>query len=224
MRPVPVRPNSVEKGYVPLGLLISGRGSNLQAVIEAIAAGKVRARIGVVISNRADAQGLGRAERAGIETLVLPHHDAASREAYDARLVDALKSRGVELVCLAGFMRMLGPTFCDAFPNAIVNVHPSLLPAFPGVDAQQQALAAGATVSGATVHFVTPQLDAGPIILQAAVPVHQSDTVATLSARILAEEHRILPEAIQLIAEGRCRVAADRVIISPPDEFELTRA
>jgi phosphoribosylglycinamide formyltransferase-1 len=195
----------------------------LQAVIEAIGAGRVRARVAVVISNRADAQGLGRAERAGIETVVLPHRDFPTRDAYDARLVEELRSRGVALVCLAGFMRMLGPQFCAAFPNAIVNVHPSLLPKFPGVDAQGQALAAGATVSGATVHFVTPELDAGPIILQAAVPVHQSDTVATLSARILAEEHRILPEAIQLIADGRCRVENGRVIIGPPDA-PLTRA
>jgi phosphoribosylglycinamide formyltransferase-1 len=195
----------------------------LQAVVEGIAAGRVRARVAVVISNRADAQGLGRAERAGIETVIIPHGDFPTREAYDARLVQELRARGVRLVCLAGFMRMLGPAFCDAFPDAILNVHPSLLPRFPGVDAQRQALAAGATVSGATVHFVTPELDAGPIILQAAVPVHQSDTVATLSARILAEEHRILPEAIQLIADDRCRVVNGRVVIAPPDE-PLTRA
>jgi phosphoribosylglycinamide formyltransferase-1 len=224
MTPVSKRPKPADTGYATLGLLISGRGSNLQAVIEAIAAGRVRARVAVVISNRADAQGLGRAERAGIETIVLPHGDFPTREAYDLRLVQELKARGVELVCLAGFMRKLGPAFCDAFPNAIVNVHPSLLPKFPGVDAQQQALAGGAIVSGATVHFVTPELDAGPVILQAAVPVHQSDTAATLSARILAEEHRILPEAIQLIAEGRCRVDGGRVIIAPPPDASATRA
>ena len=224
MRPVPKLWKPVEKGSVPLGLLISGRGSNLQAVIDAIAAGNVRARVAVVISNRADAEGLRRAERAGIETLVLPHRDFPTRAAYDARLVHELQSRGVELVCLAGFMRLLGPAFCDAFPDAILNVHPSLLPKFPGVDAQQQALAAGESVSGATVHFVTPALDAGPIILQAAVPVHRSDTAATLSARILAEEHRILPEAIQLIADGRCRVDGGRVIIGPPAQPPLTRA
>jgi len=181
----------------------------------------VRAGVAVVISNRADAPGLERAARAGIETLVLPHRDAASREAYDARLVAELKARGVELVCLAGFMRLLGPTFCDAFPNAIINVHPSLLPTFPGVDAQQQALAARATGRGATVPFVNPELAAGPITLQAAVPVHALDTAATLSARILAEEHRILPEAIQLIAEGRCRVDGDRVVIAPPANSTL---
>lgn len=224
MRPVPELLKPVEKGYVPLGLLISGRGSNLQAVIEAIGAGKVRARVAVVIANRADAQGLARAAAAGIETLVLPHRDAPTREAYDAQLVQALKLRGVRLVCLAGFMRRLGATFCDAFPNAIINVHPSLLPAFPGVDAQRQALEAGASVSGATVHFVTPELDAGPVILQAAVPVHQSDTVATLSARILAEEHRILPEAIQWIAEGRCQVDGHRVLVGPPATGDATRA
>ncbi len=221
MRPVPELLKPVEKGYVPLGVfvplgvLISGRGSNLQAVLDAIADGRVRARVAVVISNRADAPGLGRAERAGIETLVLPHRDFATRQEYDARLVRELKARGVEVVVLAGFMRLLGSAFCDAFPNAIVNVHPSLLPKFAGIDAQQQALAAGASVSGATVHFVTPELDAGPIILQAAVPVLQSDTADTLSARILAEEHRILPEAIQLIADGRCRVDGGRVIIAP---------
>jgi phosphoribosylglycinamide formyltransferase-1 len=223
MRPVPELLKPVEKGYVPLGVLISGRGSNLQAVIDAIADGRLRARVAVVISNRADAPGLARAERAGLETLVLPHRESPSREAYDTRLVQALRARGVELVCLAGFMRMLGPAFCDAFPDAIVNVHPSLLPRFPGVDAQRQALAAGAQVSGATVHFVTPELDAGPIILQAAVPVHRTDTVETLSARILAEEHRILPEAIQLIADRRCRVDGGRVIIAPPVE-PVTRA
>lgn len=199
--------------YPALAVLISGRGSNLQAIIDAIADGRLRARIAVVIANRAEAPGLERAAAAGIETLVLSHRDAASRAEYDQQLVAALRSRGVRLVCLAGFMRLLGPAFCDAFPNAILNVHPSLLPLFPGVDAQRQALDAGATVSGATVHFVTPELDAGPIILQAAVPVHGDDTDASLSARILVQEHRILPEAIQLVLDGRCRIDGDRVVI-----------
>jgi phosphoribosylglycinamide formyltransferase-1 len=199
-----------------LGVLISGRGSNLQALIDAISAGTLRARIAVVISNRADAPGLERAKRAGIETLVLPHRDAASRAAYDDTLVRELKARGVEYVCLAGFMRLLGPAFCDAFPNAIVNVHPSLLPAFPGVDAQRQALEAGVAVSGVTVHFVTPELDAGPVILQAAVPVHAGDTAETLSSRILVEEHRLLPEALQYVLERRCAVTGGRVVITPP--------
>ena len=197
----------------PLGVLISGRGSNLQAVIDAIADGRLRARIAVVISNRADAPGLQRAAAAGIETLVLSHRDASSRAAYDERLVGELTERGARLVVLAGFMRLLGPAFCAAFPNAILNVHPSLLPAFPGVDAQHQAFDAGVKVSGATVHFVTPELDAGPIILQAAVPVHSGDTADTLSARILEQEHRILPEAIQLVVDGRCRVDGQRVVI-----------
>jgi phosphoribosylglycinamide formyltransferase-1 len=214
MTTVPELLKPVEKGSDPLvGVLISGRGSNLQAVIDAIAAGRLRARVAVVISNKADAPGLQRAAAAGIETVVMPHRDAPSREAYDAMLVAALKARGVTLVCLAGFMRLLGPRFCDAFPEAILNVHPSLLPAFPGVDAQRQALEAGATVSGATVHFVTPELDAGPIILQAAVPVHAGDTAESLSARILEQEHRILPEAIQLVIDGRCRVDGSRVVI-----------
>ena len=204
----------VEKGSDPkLAVLISGRGSNLQAVIEAIQRGTLRARIAVVISNRADAPGLARAEAAGIETLVMPHRSAPSREAYDAALVDAIRARGASLVCLAGFMLLLTPVFCNAFPHAILNVHPSLLPAFPGVDAQRQALEAGARVSGATVHFVTPALDAGPIILQAAVPVRDDDTADSLSARILNEEHRILPEAINLVLSGRCQVVDNRVVI-----------
>lgn len=197
-----------------IGVLISGRGSNLQALIDAIAAGRLSARIAVVISNRADAPGLARARAAGIETLVRPHREAPSREAYDQGLIEDLTRRGVRLVVLAGFMRLLTARFCDAFPNAILNVHPSLLPAFPGVDAQGQALAAGVAVSGATVHVVTPALDAGPIILQAAVPVQADDTVATLSARILAEEHRLLPEAVHLMLAGHCRVEADRVVIT----------
>jgi phosphoribosylglycinamide formyltransferase-1 len=214
MTTVPELLKPVEKGSDPLvGVLISGRGSNLQAVIDAVSAGRLQARVAVVISNKAEAPGLARAAAAGIETLVMPHREAPSREAYDEMLVQALKARGVTLVCLAGFMRLLGPTFCAAFPNAILNVHPSLLPAFPGVDAQRQALEAGATVSGATVHFVTPELDAGPIILQAAVPVHAGDTAESLSARILEHEHRILPEAIQLVIDGRCRVDEGRVVI-----------
>ncbi|MBP8273435.1 MAG: phosphoribosylglycinamide formyltransferase [Acidobacteria bacterium] len=203
------------QGALPaVGVLISGRGSNLQSLIDAIAAGRLRARIAVVISNRADAPGLQRAAAAGIETLVMSHRDAPSRPAYDERLVDALKARGVSFVCLAGFMRLLGPVFCDAFPERIVNVHPSILPAFPGVDAQSQALAAGVAVSGATVHLVTPELDAGPIVLQAAVPVHAGDSGETLSARILVEEHRILPEAVQLLLSGRCRVEQGRVVLA----------
>jgi phosphoribosylglycinamide formyltransferase-1 len=145
--------------------------------------------------------------------LVLPNGDFTTREAYDRALVDALKSRGVELVCLAGFMRLLGPVFCEAFPHAILNVHPSLLPAFPGAHAQADALAHGVKVTGATVHFVTSELDAGPIVLQAAVPVLAADDEDALAARILVEEHRIYPEAIRIVAGGGWRIDGRRVVI-----------
>ena len=195
-----------------IGVLISGRGSNLQAIIDAIESGRLRARIGVVISNRADAAGLERAARAGIETAIVPHKAHPDRESYDRALVELLKAHGVDLVCLAGFMRMLGPHFVQAFPNAVLNVHPSLLPAFPGLDAQRQALEHGVRVSGATVHFVTPALDAGPIICQACVPVEDDDTVETLSARILEQEHRLYPEAIARVLAGRWQLQGRRVV------------
>ncbi len=198
-------------GTRSIGVLISGRGSNLQAIIDAIAAGRLDARIAVVISNRADAAGLDRARAAGVETLVMPHKAYPDRAAYDRALADALKSRGVVLVCLAGFMRLLGSAFIDEFPNAVLNVHPSLLPAFPGVDGQRQALEHGVKVAGATVHFVTPDLDAGPILLQATVPVLDGDTEEALSARILAEEHRIYPDAIGRVLTGRWRIDGRRV-------------
>ena len=195
-----------------LGVLISGRGSNLQAIIEAIGLGRLPARIGVVIANRAGAAGIERARAAGIETLVMSHRDYASREAYDLALVDALRKRGVQLVCLAGFMRMLGAGFCDAFPHAVLNIHPSLLPSFPGAEAPWQALTHGVKVSGATVHFVTPELDAGPILLQAAVPVRDDDTPETLAERILVEEHRLYPEAIAFVLAGGWRLDGRRVV------------
>ncbi|MEP6592568.1 MAG: phosphoribosylglycinamide formyltransferase, partial [Acidobacteriota bacterium] len=159
-----------------VGVLISGRGSNLQALIDAVADGRLRASIAVVISNRADAGGLRRAEAAGIETLVLDHRAFTSRSLYDAEVARLLRQRGVRVVCLAGFMRLVGPPLLEAFPEAILNVHPSLLPSFPGVDAQAQALAHGVRVSGATVHLVTGELDGGPIVRQAAVPVADDDT------------------------------------------------
>ena len=185
-----------------LAVLISGRGSNLQAIIDAIAGGQLRATIAIVISNVAGAAGLDRARAAGLDTLVLPHGQSHTRADYDGVLVDALRERDVDLVCLAGFMRLLGPTFVDAFPNRILNIHPSLLPAFPGLDAQHQAFEYGVKVSGATVHFVNAELDAGPIVLQAAVPVLPDDSVETLAARILETEHRIYPEAIQRVLDG----------------------
>ncbi len=193
-----------------LGVLISGRGSNLQAIIDAIAAGRLDARVAVVISNRSEAAGLERARRAGVETLCLRHRDYPNREDYDRALVGALRDRGVGLVCLAGFMRLLSPVFIAAFPNAILNIHPSLLPAFPGLDAQQQAWAHGVKVSGATVHLVDRDLDAGPIVAQRAVPVLEGDTAETLAARILEQEHLLYPEAIGLVLSGGWTVEGRR--------------
>ena len=186
-----------------LGVLISGRGSNLQAIIDAIKDGRLKATVAIVISNRADALGLDKARAAGIETLVLPQSAYSTREEYDQVLVQHLQERQVDLVCLAGFMRLLSHVFIDAFPNAVLNVHPSLLPAFPGLDAQRQAWEHGVRVSGATVHLVTVDLDAGPIVEQAAVPVRDDDTPETLAARILVEEHRIYPQAIARLLDGK---------------------
>ena len=195
-----------------LGILISGRGSNMLAIGEAIAAGRLDATIAVVISSRAGAPGLARAADAGIPTAVVSPKDFPTREACDQAIVALLREHGVELVCLAGYMRLVTPAFVEAFPNAILNVHPSLLPAFPGLDAQHQAWAHGVRVSGATVHFVTAELDAGPIIMQAAVQVLDGDTAETLSARILVEEHRIYPQAIARVLAGGWRVEGRRVV------------
>jgi phosphoribosylglycinamide formyltransferase 1 len=201
-----------DSGSRRLGVLISGRGSNLQALIDAIGQGALRAAIAIVISNKANAGGLERAGAAGIETLVLDHRTFASRDDYDAALAGELRSRNVSLVCLAGFMRLVGPRLLEEFPNAILNIHPSLLPAFPGVDAQRQALDHGVKVTGATVHIVTGELDGGPIVVQSAVPVRDDDTVDLLSARILIEEHRIYPEAVRIILEGGWRVEGRRFL------------
>ena len=192
----------MENSLPRLGILISGRGSNLQAIIDAIEAGRLRASIAIVISNIADAPGLDRARAAGLDTLVIAHAGSRTRADYDRRLVEALQQHRVDLVCLAGFMRLLSATFVDAFPNRILNIHPSLLPAFPGLNAQHQAFQHGVTVAGATVHFVNTELDAGPIVLQAAVPVLADDTADSLAARILETEHRIYPEAIQRVLDG----------------------
>jgi phosphoribosylglycinamide formyltransferase-1 len=194
-----------------LGVLISGRGSNLQSIIDAIRERRLRAEVALVVSNRAEAAGLARAHAAGVETLCLQTRDYPDRDAYDAAVASALKARGVELVCLAGFMRLVGAPLLEAFPHRILNVHPSLLPAFPGVDAQRQALEHGVRITGATVHLVTPEMDGGPILVQAAVPVLDDDTVETLSARILAEEHRIYPEAIGLVLDGGWTLSGRRV-------------
>lgn len=195
-----------------IGILISGRGSNLQALLDAAAADRLGAAIRVVISNRAAAAGLARAEAAGIESLVMPHGEAADRAAYDRSLVAALRSRGVTLVCLAGFMRLLGPDFCVAFPQGVLNIHPSLLPAFPGTRAQAQALRHGVKVTGATVHLVTPELDDGPILVQEPVPVLDEDTEDELAARILEVEHRLYPEAVRRVLAGGWRIEGRRVV------------
>ena len=193
-----------------LGVLISGRGSNLQALIDAIREDRLDATIAVVISNREDAEGLEKARSAGIEALALSHRGWPSRDDYDRAIARELRSRDVGLVCLAGFMRLVGAPLLDAFPNAVVNIHPSLLPAFPGVEAQRQALDYGAKVSGVTVHLVTPELDGGPIILQRVVPVLSDDTAESLASRILVEEHHAYPEAVALLLEGGWRVEGRR--------------
>lgn len=185
-----------------IGVLISGRGSNLQALIDATKDGRLDATISVVISNVENAGGLERARQAGIETLVLSHRGWPSRDDYDRALAKELKARDVGLVCLAGFMRVIGAPLIEAFPNAILNIHPSLLPSFPGVDAQAQAINHGVRISGVTVHIVTSELDAGPIVVQRAVPVLPDDTPETLSARILEEEHKAYPEAVSVMLEG----------------------
>jgi phosphoribosylglycinamide formyltransferase 1 len=194
-----------------IGVLISGRGSNLGALIDAIAAGELEAQIAIVISNRPAAPGLARARDAGIKTLVIDHGDFSSRRDFDEALARALHANGVELVCLAGFMRLIGPALLAAFPNAILNIHPSLLPAFPGLDAQRQALDYGVKVSGATVHLVTGELDGGPIVVQSAVHVLPDDTEATLSSRILEQEHRLYPAAVALMLSGRWRLEGRRL-------------
>ena len=184
-----------------LGVLISGRGSNLKAIIDAIADERLDASIAVVISNRADAAGLEHARKAGIEALVISHKGHVTRETYDRVVIKALKDRDVALVCLAGFMRLLSAEFVDAFPNRILNIHPSLLPKYPGLHPQQQALDDGATVSGATVHFVNAELDAGPVVMQREVPVLPTDVPETLAARILEAEHRLYPDAIARVLD-----------------------
>lgn len=194
-----------------LGLLLSGRGSNFEAIAGHVAAGKIPAEIAVVISNNPKAAGLEKARARGLETVCIPSK-GLEREAYDRLVVAELEARQVDLVCLAGFMRLLSAYFVRQFPSRILNIHPSLLPAFPGLEAQRQALEHGAKISGCTVHFVDEFLDHGPIVIQAAVAVEDDDTEETLSARILQEEHRIYSEAITLALSGRFRIEGRRVI------------
>ena len=195
-----------------LGILLSGRGSNFEAIADNVAAGRLEAEVAVVISNRKEARGLEIARQRALPVLCIPSKGVA-REEYDRRVAQELQARGVDLVCLAGFMRLLSAEFCRAFPMRILNIHPSLLPAFPGLDAQKQALEHGVKISGCTVHFVDEELDAGPIVLQAAVPVLDDDSEGRLAARILVEEHRIYSEAIRIILSERWRVEGRRVVV-----------
>jgi phosphoribosylglycinamide formyltransferase-1 len=199
--------------HVPIGVLISGGGTNLQSIIDAIEAQKLDAKIEIVLSNKANAFGLERARKRGIATEVLDHKAFASREAYDRAVVDLLRARGVELVVLAGFMRLLSPVFVKAYSNRIMNIHPALLPAFPGLHVAKKAVEHGVRFAGCTVHFVNEECDEGPVIIQAVVPVFPDDTEATLAARILKQEHRIYPRAIQLYAEGRLTVVGRKVLV-----------
>ena len=194
-----------------IGILLSGRGSNFEAIAENVAAGRIDAEIAVVISNRPEARGLETARARGINAVCIPSK-GLEREAYDRLVVAELKKNQVDLVCLAGFMRLLSAYFVREFPLRILNIHPALLPSFPGLDAQHQALEHGVRISGCTVHFVDENLDSGPIVVQAAVPVLDDDTADTLSARILKEEHRIYSEAIRLVLSGNYRVEGRRVI------------
>jgi phosphoribosylglycinamide formyltransferase-1 len=196
-----------------VGVLASGRGSNLQAILDAAAQPGYPARVAVVVSDRERAAALERATAAGVPGVFVNPKDYADRDAYDAALAGTLRDHQVGLVCLAGFMRILSPAFVHVFDGRILNVHPSLLPAFPGLHPHRQALEHGVRITGATVHFVEADVDAGPIVLQAAVPVEPADTEATLAARVLVEEHRLYPAAVRLFAEGRLRVSGRRVIV-----------
>ncbi len=198
-----------------LGVLISGRGSNMVALLEGIRAGRIPAEVALVVSNKADAPGLAKAESFGVPTAVVPQKEyrKLGREAHDRAVVEKLREAGVEAICLAGYMRILSPWFIEQFPERIVNIHPALLPSFPGLHGQAQALEQGARITGCTVHFVDAEVDHGPTIVQSAVPVLPGDTEETLSARILEQEHRIYPLAVQWLAEGRLRVVEHRVVV-----------
>jgi len=202
-----------ENPTVKLGVLISGTGSNLQAIIDAILRGGLKAEIRLVISNPADAQGLERGRSHGIETRVIEHRKFPSREDFDRAVLDALLDHSVELVALAGFMRLLSPVMIDAFPGRIMNIHNSLLPSFPGIHGPRDAIEYGVKIAGCTVFFVTPGVDVGPVIVQAAVPVIPGDDEQSLAARILQQEHRIFPHAIALFQQGRLEIQGRQVII-----------
>src|SRR5580704_15861039 len=195
-----------------IGVLLSGRGSNFVALAESVATGRIpNAEIAIVVSNREGAPGIDKAKERGIATRIIPSK-GLEREAYDRQVVAVLNEHNVEFICLAGYMRLLSPYFVASFPNRILNIHPSLLPSFPGLESQRQALEYGVKFAGCTVHFVDENLDAGPIVLQAVLPVNDDDTEDTLSARILHEEHRIYSEAVRIVLEGRYKIAGRRVL------------
>jgi len=206
-----------------LGILVSGRGSNFEAIAENVAAGRINAEIAIVVSNRPQAPGLEIAQRRGLKAVCIPSK-GLEREVYDRQVAEALWEHQVDLVCLAGFMRLLSGWFVRQFPQRILNIHPSLLPAFPGLEAQHQALEHGVKISGCTVHFVDEHLDAGPIIIQTAVPVLDDDSVEMLSARILKEEHRIYSEAIRIVLSGNYRIEGRRVIVTRHEELQTSSA
>ena len=207
-----------------IAILLSGRGSNFEALAQSVASGRIpNAEISVVISHRENAPGIERARARGIDARVIPSK-GLEREAYDRQVVAALQAHHVDLVCLAGYMRLLSPHFIQAYRGRILNIHPSLLPAFPGLEAQRQALEHGVKIAGCTVHFVDENLDAGPIVLQSAVPVRDDDTEESLSSRILAEEHRIYSEAVRIVLEGRYRIEGRRVIILAPEHATRNHA
>ena len=198
-----------------IGVLLSGRGSNFEALADSISAGRIpNAEIALVLSNREGAPGIGRAEARGLATRVIPSK-GLERETYDRQVVAALRQANVDLVCLAGYMRLLSSYFVAAFPERILNIHPSLLPSFPGLESQKQALDYGVKFAGCTVHFVNENLDAGPIVLQAVVPVEDHDSEDTLGARILREEHRIYSEAVKIVLEGKYKIEGRRVVLTP---------
>ncbi|HCP00318.1 MAG: phosphoribosylglycinamide formyltransferase [Alphaproteobacteria bacterium] len=205
-----------------IGVLISGRGSNLRALIDACAAEDFPAEINLVLSNKLDARGLAHAEATGIDTVVIEHDKFPDRESFDRAIDAVLKAANVELVCLAGFMRLLSTWFVETWRDRVVNIHPSLLPAFKGIDAHAQAIAAGVRLSGCTVHIVRPEMDAGPVLVQAAVPVMPDDDEDTLAARILAAEHRCYPYAIRLLAEGRVKIVGERAEDQAPGSTAAT--
>jgi phosphoribosylglycinamide formyltransferase 1 len=210
-----------ESDRIGIGVLVSGSGSNLQAIIDHIEAGLLKATIKVVISNTPDAFALERARKHTIETLVVDHREFVSREEYDTRLVEIFQAHGVQLVVMAGFMRILTPVFLRAFPMKIMNIHPALLPSFPGMHAQEKAFDYGVKFSGCTVHFADEGVDTGPIIIQSVVPVYDDDSAQSLAERILAEEHRIYPQAIQLFADGKIVIEGRKVRIAKSERVSL---